>query len=83
MNLNFEITDKLAQRLRICAERRGVSVKELAISFIEDWAHLEYADAMGRHTRRHVYRDGPMAFDPIAAESAARLEQEFEVKDIL
>ncbi len=81
MKLTLEIDNKLKQRLKPCAKRRGVSVEELAIAYIEDWAHLDYADVMGRHTRRHVYRDGPIAFDPIAAESAARLEREFALKE--
>jgi hypothetical protein len=82
MELKLNIDGKLKQRLAFCAERRGVSAEELAIAYIEDWALLDYADAMGRHTRRHVYRDGPIAFDPIAAKSAAKLEREFAVKEV-
>lgn len=66
------------ERLQKVAESRGVPVKELAEAYIEDWLSIEYAELVGRHSRRAIYRDGPIAFDPQAREANCRIEEDIQ-----
>jgi hypothetical protein len=66
------------ERLQKVAESRGVPVKELAEAYIEDWLSIEYAELVGRRSRRAIYRDGPLAFDPQAREANRRIEEDIQ-----
>jgi hypothetical protein len=74
MKLTIELPDILRERLASVAANRGVTLEELAKAYIEDWLGIEYAELVGRLSRRAIYRDGPVAFDPVAAEAAKRIE---------
>ena len=74
MKLTIELPDILRERLVSVAANRGVSPEDLAKAYVEDWLGIEYAELMGRLSRRAIYRDGPVAFDPVAAETAKRVE---------
>jgi hypothetical protein len=74
MKLTIELSDIVSERLVSVASNRGVTPEELAKAYVEDWLGIEYAEQVGRLSRRAIYRDGPVAFDPIAAEAAKRIE---------
>ena len=74
MKLTIELPDILRERLASVAANRGVTPEELAKAYVEDWLGIEYAEQVGRLSRRGIYRDGPAAFDPVAAEAAKRIE---------
>lgn len=74
MKLIIELPDILRERLASVAAKRGVNPEELAAAYVEDWLGIEYAEQVGRLNRRAIYRDGPVAFDPVAAEAAKRVE---------
>jgi hypothetical protein len=74
MKLTIELSDVISERLASVAVNRGVTPTELAKAYIEDWFGIEYAELVGRHSRRSIYRDGPVAFDTVAAEAAMRIE---------
>lgn len=76
MTLTIRLSDKQQVRLGACAAKRGVSPEALAIAYIEDWLSIDYPELLGRNSRRGLYRDGPIAFDPAAAEAAARVERD-------
>ena len=74
MKLIIELSEETHQRLTACAEKRGAAVDELATAYVEDWLNIEYAELRGRHSRRGLHRDGPIAFDAEAAASAELIE---------
>jgi hypothetical protein len=74
MKLTIELSDVLRERLASVAANRRVTPEELAKAYVEDWLGIEYAELVGRLNRRAIYRDGPVAFDPVAAEAAQRIE---------
>ena len=74
MRLTIELPDILRDRLASVAAKRGIRPEELAKAYVEDWLGIEYAELVGRLSRRAIYRDGPVAFDPVAAEAAHRIE---------
>ena len=74
MKLTIELPDILRERLVSVAANRGVSPEVLAKAYVEDWLGIEYAELVGRSSRRSIYRDGPIAFDPVSAEAARRIE---------
>jgi hypothetical protein len=76
MTLTIHLSDKQQVRLEACAAKRGVSPEALAVAYVEDWLSIEYPELLGRNSRRGLYRDGPIAFDPTAAEAASRVEQD-------
>ncbi|GIL00500.1 MAG: hypothetical protein BroJett030_03990 [Alphaproteobacteria bacterium] len=76
MELTVHLSDKLLLRLQTCADKRGISPEALALAYIEDWLSIDYPELIGRSSRRGLYRDGPIAFDPVAAEAAARVERD-------
>ena len=75
MSLQIELNETSARRLKACAMKRGVSPDALAIAYIEDWLSIDYPELHGQLSRRGLYRDGPIAFDPLAAEAAAITEE--------
>jgi hypothetical protein len=74
MKLTFELPDILLERLASVAANRAVTPEELAKAYVEDWLGIEYAELVGRLNIRAINRDGPVAFDPVAAEAAQRIE---------
>lgn len=74
--LTLKLSDVSMARLAACAANRVISPETLAIAYIEDWLNIEYAELKGRRSRRGLYRDGPIAFDPDAAAAAARIEED-------
>jgi hypothetical protein len=76
MTLTIPLSNKQLMRLEACAKKRGVSSEALAAAYVEDWLSIEYPELLGRESRRGIYRDGPIAFDNIAAEAAARVERD-------
>jgi hypothetical protein len=73
-SISIEFSGVLSERLRIVAKKRGVSIEALAEAYVEDWLSVEYADLVGRKSRRSSMRDGPIAFDAEAREAADRIE---------
>jgi hypothetical protein len=80
MQLVLELSETHAKRMEAVAIKRNVSIEALAVAYIDDWLSIEYAEMLGRMSRRGTYRDGPIAFDSQAAEAAARVER--DVKEI-
>jgi hypothetical protein len=78
MQLTVEFSETQAKRLEAVAKRRNVSVGALAVAYIDDWLSIDYPELLGRMSRRGIYRDGPIAFDPQAAEAAARVERDIQ-----
>lgn len=76
MKIDLELGDKLGSRLEAVARMRGVSAAALAAAYVEDWLSIEYAELMGRLSRRGIDRDGPIAFDSQAREAARRIEED-------
>jgi hypothetical protein len=71
----LNLSDEQLEQLAAVAAHRGVPVDELARAYIEDWLSIEYPELKGQFSRRGLYRDGPIAFDPLAAEAAARTQE--------
>lgn len=65
MTFDRETMDMLAA----CAKWRGVPIEELAKAYVQDWLDIDFPESQGRHTRRGIYRDGPITLD-----EQARLE---------
>ncbi len=76
MKLEIDFSKNFVERLRLCADARSVTVEALVHAYVEDWLSIDYPEALGRRTRRGIHRDGPIAFDPEAAEAAALVERE-------
>jgi hypothetical protein len=76
MKLAITLSNKQLVRLEACAKKRGVSPEALAVAYIDDWLSIDYPELLGRESRRGIYRDGPIAFDNVAAEAAARVERD-------
>ena len=74
MKIELNLDGKLAERLIACAEKRNVTPEELAMAYVEDWVSVEFAEFNGRASRRSIYRDGPIAFDEIAAKKSAMID---------
>jgi hypothetical protein len=80
MKLDLEFSADFMERLSLVAQKRDVSIEALAEAYVEDWLSIEYADLKGRFSRRAIYRDGPIAFDPEAKEIADRIDLELREK---
>jgi hypothetical protein len=76
MKLVLDLSDVLASRLNAVAKNRNIAPEALALAYVEDWLSIDYPELLGRRSRRGIYRDGPIAFDPAAAEAAARIERD-------
>jgi hypothetical protein len=78
MQLIVDLSELQASRLAAVAKQRNVSLDALALAYIDDWLSIDYPELLGRRSRRGIYRDGPIAFDPQAAEAAARVERDIQ-----
>ena len=61
--IDVALDEQAMQRLTACAAWRNVSVSELVRLYVEDWIDIDYPESQGRHTRRGIYRDGPIGLD--------------------
>jgi predicted transcriptional regulator len=78
LTLQVDMTERQLLRLRHVAEHRSVTPEVLAEAYIEDWLNIEYANILGRQSRRGNLRDGPVAFDEQARESAEQIERDVQ-----
>lgn len=71
-NVEISLDARTYLWLEACAAWRNVSVENLARVYVEDWIDIDYPQSRGRHTRRGIYRDGPIELCERTRQEASR-----------